>query len=76
MMRAILAGSAGVVLALAGCGEEPTVTIYKQGTYQGKPDNLPWQSQPFNSNQGEWEKVIRRRNEGQNEYVRIGTGTP
>jgi hypothetical protein len=61
-----------VVLALAACGEKPNVTIYKQGKYQGKPDNVPWQSAPFNNNQSEWEKAIKARNNVQNEYLRVG----
>jgi hypothetical protein len=61
-------GAAG----LAGCGEKSNVTVYKQGQYQGKPDNLPWQSQPFNNNKADWEKNIKARNVGQNEYARIG----
>jgi hypothetical protein len=56
---------------LAACGEKPQVTVYKQGRYQGKPDNVPWQSQPFNNNQTEWEKTIKARNMKQNEYARI-----
>jgi hypothetical protein len=59
------------VAVLAGCGEKPQVTVYKQGRYQGKPDNVPWQSAPFNNNQVEWQKAINARNAGQNEYVRI-----
>jgi hypothetical protein len=59
--------------ALAGCGERPNVTVYKQGKYQGKPDNVPWQNAPFNNNQVEWEKAIKARNNGQNEYLRVGT---
>jgi hypothetical protein len=58
---------------LAACGEKPQVTVYKQGHYQGKPDNVPWQSQPFNNNKAEWEKSIKARNEAQNEYIRVGT---
>jgi len=58
---------------LAGCGEKPNVTVYKQGKYQGKPDNVPWQSAPFNNNQVEWEKAIKARNNGQNEYLRAGS---
>jgi hypothetical protein len=57
--------------AIAGCGEKPNVTIYKQGQYQGKPDNVPWQSQPFNNSQADWEKAIKARNARQNEYARI-----
>jgi predicted small lipoprotein YifL len=61
------------VAGLAGCGEKPNVTVYKQGKYQGKPDNVPWQGAPFNNNQAEWEKAIRARNNGQNEYLRTGS---
>ncbi|HUP94703.1 MAG TPA: hypothetical protein VM164_07335 [Burkholderiales bacterium] len=67
---------AACVLALAffgGCGEKPTVTVYKQGQYQGKPDNVPWQSQPFNNDKASWETAIKARNNGQNEYLRVGT---
>ena len=58
---------------LAGCGERSQVTVYKQGQYQGKPDNLPWEGQPFANNKTEWEKTIKARNNGQNEYLRVGT---
>jgi hypothetical protein len=67
------AAAIAAVAAFAGCGERPNVTVYKQGSYQGKPDNVPWQSAPFNNNQAEWEKAIKARNDAQNEYVRIGT---
>jgi hypothetical protein len=60
-------------MGLAGCGEKPNVTVYKQGKYQGKPDNVPWQGAPFNNNQVEWEKAIKARNNGQNEYLRVGS---
>ncbi len=60
-----------LALAVAGCGEKPAVTVYKQGTYQGKPDNLPWQSAPFNGSQSDWEKAIDGRTKEQNEYARI-----
>ena len=71
-MRALATVLAFVVAAfLAGCGEKPNVTVYKQGQYQGKPDNVPWQSQPFNNNQADWEKTIKARKTAQNEYVRI-----
>ena len=63
---------AAAALALSACGEKPNVTIYKQGKYQGKPDNVPWQSAPFNNNQTEWEKAIKARNNVQNEYLRVG----
>jgi len=69
----VVAISALAAFWLAGCGEKPNVTVYKQGQYQGKPDNVPWQSAPFNNNQVEWEKSIKARNNNQNEYLRVGT---
>ena len=60
-----------LALVIAGCGETPQVTVYKQGEYKGKPDNLPWQSQPFNGNQRDWELAIDGRTRNQNEYGRI-----
>jgi len=73
-VRAAIVAAAVVIAAagLAGCGEKSQVTVYKQGQYQGKPDNLPWQSAPFNNNQTEWEKAIKARNNAQNEYIRVG----
>ena len=65
--------SAAALAGLSACGEKPNVTVYKQGQYQGKPDNQPWQSAPFNNNQTEWEKSIKARNNAQNEYLRVGT---
>jgi hypothetical protein len=60
-----------IALVIAGCGERPQVTVYKQGQYKGKPDNLPWQSQPFNGSQHDWEIAIDGRTKKQNEYARI-----
>ena len=74
MRRAIAVLAVAIAAgALAGCGERPNVTVYKQGKYQGKPDNVPWQNAPFNNSQVEWEKAIKARNNGQNEYLRVGT---
>ena len=73
-MRVVRIVSSALVIAafaIAGCGEKPNVTIYKQGQYQGKPDNVPWQSQPFNNSQADWDKAIKARNARQNEYARI-----
>lgn len=54
----------------AGCGEKPTVIVYKQGEYQGKADNQPWANEQFKSDKVAWEKAIKARNLGQNEYAR------
>ena len=60
-----------LALGIAGCGETPQLTVYKHGEYKGKPDNLPWQSQPFNGNQRNWELAIDGRTKNQNEHGRI-----
>ena len=62
-----------VVLAfgVAGCGEKPEVTVYQQGKYQGKPDSLPWDNDQFKKDPQAWEKAIKARNSGQDDYFRI-----
>ncbi|MDH3315777.1 MAG: hypothetical protein OEN48_03135 [Betaproteobacteria bacterium] len=70
---------AAILLALplfvaAGCGEQQAVTVFKQGTYQGKPDARPWDSADFKGDKAEWERAINTRMTGQNEYVRIKGG--
>jgi hypothetical protein len=55
-------------MLVAGCSDKPVV--YKQGQYQGKPDNQPWDNAQFKGNQVEWEKAIKARNQGQDEYTR------
>ena len=75
-MKQALAIAAAVALiggVAAGCGEKTTVTVYKQGQYQGKPDQQPWDSSMFKGDKLAWEKAIKARNLGQNEYVRGGT---
>lgn len=71
-MRTLLMASVVAVAAagLAGCGEKQSVTVYKQGQYQGKPDTRPWDSEQFKGDKTAWEKTIRARNGGQNEYSR------
>lgn len=71
-MRKLLVISIAAVLPLiaAGCGEKPTVTVYKQGQYQGKPDMQPWNNDQFKGNQVEWEKTIKARTQNQSENSR------
>ena len=71
---------------LSGCGEDAKqvgqATTYKQGKYQGKPDGKPWDNAPLAVGSGDakwnkgdkvtWETQIKARNDGQNEYKRIG----
>ena len=54
----------------AGCGETPSVTVYKKGQYQGKPDTQPWSGGQFKGDQLAWEKAIKARTNNQNEYSR------
>jgi len=56
--------------ALAACGERPQVVQYKQGTYQGKPDQAPWAGAPYNGDKAKWESDLRTRMQQQNEYKR------
>jgi len=66
---------------LAGCGEAPQVTVYKQGKYQGKPDTQAWSNAPPTAelrgsdwkqgDRGSWETAINQRAMGQNEDNRI-----
>jgi hypothetical protein len=65
-----LVAAAGVGLLLVACGERPQTIVYKQGTYQGKPDQLPFAAAPWNGNKTNWETAIRTRNQAQNEYKR------
>ena len=64
-----LAFAGALTLVLAGCGDRPMV--YKQGQYQGKPDTKPWANALFKDNQAEWEKTIKARTQGQDEYSRV-----
>jgi len=68
-----LAIAAMLPLAAAGCGEQQAVTVYKQGQYQGKPDKQPWDNDQFKGDKLAWEKAVKARNSGQDEYAR-GSG--
>jgi len=68
--RWLVAATATALLAMAGCGEKTAVTVYKQGQYQGKPDKQPWDNDRFKGDQLAWDKAIKARNNGQNEYAR------
>ena len=69
--RVVVCAAVAAFGLLAACGEKPNVTVYRQGTYQGKPDNQPWKSQPFNGSKTDWDKAIDGRTKKQNEYLRI-----
>jgi hypothetical protein len=65
---ALALAAGALALTLAACGDKPMV--YKQGQYQGKPDSKPWDNDQFKGNQVEWEKAVKARNQGQDEYSR------
>ena len=67
-----LAAAGALALVLAGCGDRPMV--YKQGQYQGKPDSKPWDNEQFKGSQVEWEKAVKARTQGQDEYSRAVAG--
>lgn len=67
----LIAIAVALPLVVAGCGEKPTATVYKQGQYQGKPDTRPWEGEPFKGDKVAWEKAVKARNGNQNEYARI-----
>ena len=70
--RLLLAGvAAAALVAATGCGEKTSVTVYKQGQYQGKPDKQPWDNDQFKGDKLAWDKAIKARNNGQNEYARV-----
>jgi hypothetical protein len=68
-------------LALAACSEREQVVVYKQGKYQGKPDNRSWDNDPLpadfrggtwtKGDRSSWEESIKKRQMVQNEYRRI-----
>jgi hypothetical protein len=75
-----LVAAAALAAALSGCAERAQNLSAKPGAnYSGKPDTAPWQAQPTaysagNFNAGDkagWEKAIKVRNAGQNEYARV-----
>ena len=80
--RALLV-AALVAFGTCGCMEvEQSATPQKQGKYQGKPDGKSWENDPLAIGGGNakwtkgdkvsWETQIKARNNGQNEYKRIG----
>ncbi len=71
MSRLLLGCLAVCLMLVAGCGEKQPVTVYKQGQYQGKPDKQPWDNDQFKNDQVAWDKAIKARTSGQNEYSRV-----
>lgn len=70
--KTLIAMTAAVAFAagLAACGEREQVIVYKQGKYQGKPDDKPWQNARWSS-KDQWEAALKSRNLTQNEYEKV-----
>ena len=68
----IFVAALGCAALISGCGELAQTAQYKQGEYRGKSDGLPWEGGDFKGDKVAWEKAIKARNSGQNEYARIG----
>ena len=64
----VIALVAALPIALGACGEKPKV--YEPAVYSGKLDSKPWDNDRFKGDQVAWEKAIKARNDGQNEYAR------
>ena len=80
--RALVLLAAAAALGLVGCGEKEQTVVYKQGKYQGKPDNRSWDNDPpvaelrggqwSKGDRTSWEESVKQRQLTQNEYKRIG----
>ena len=81
-MRRLLPVIMLAAFGLAACGERVQVgEVYKQGKYQGKPDSLPWNSEPpvaelrggkwAKGDRASWEEQIKQRQLAQHEHRRI-----
>ncbi|MEA3155506.1 MAG: hypothetical protein QOK44_3095 [Betaproteobacteria bacterium] len=70
-----LVGLAAIALAmalgLAGCGHQDAAAAKATKSYQGKPDNAPWDDSRWHGDKQTWERAITAREQNQNEYVRI-----
>jgi hypothetical protein len=80
--RSLVLLAAAAALGLVACGEKKQTVVYKQGKYQGKPDNRSWDNEsPVAELRGgkwtkgdrmSWEESVKQRQLTQNEYRRIG----
>lgn len=70
MSKVLMLVAMAMGFMLSGCGEKLAVTTYKNGQYSGKPDTQPWAGDQFKGDRMAWEKAIKARTDGQNEYSR------
>ena len=70
-----------LAFGLAACSEKSQVAEFKQGKYQGKPDNRSWDNDPLpadfrggkwtKGDRASWEESIKQRQLAQHEHKRI-----
>lgn len=80
---ATVLGALAMALLLAGCAEKPQDQAKKQAGTTVTWDTRPWDAErtPFTvpgldkGNRVAYEDALKQRNQGQNEYVRIGAST-
>lgn len=76
---ATLAAAGALALGLAACGEKPQTLGEKAAGTTVTRDTKPWQGEPLafqapftRGDKASWENALKLRQQGQNEYVRIG----
>lgn len=76
---ATLAATAALAFGLVACGEKPQTLGDKAAGTTVTRDTKPWQGEPLafqapftRGDKASWENALKLRQQGQNEYVRIG----
>jgi hypothetical protein len=76
---ATLAAVGALALGLVACGEKPQTLGEKAAGTTVTRDTKPWQGEPLafqapftRGDKASWENALKLRQQGQNEYVRIG----
>jgi len=80
-LRIVGSSAAAVALALglAACGDKPQAEAGKAAGTTVTRDTKPWQGDPLahqaqftRGDKASWENALKLRQQGQNEYIRIG----
>ena len=60
-----------MLMALAGCGEQPQTITAKPGTSAAKADDVPYGEGKLFADRNAWQLQLRARADNQNEYKRV-----
>ena len=60
-----------MLMALAGCGEQPQTIMAKPGTSAAKADDVPYGEGKLFADRNAWQLQLRARADNQNEYKRV-----